>query len=114
MGWMTEGLEFKSRQGQEFSLLHAVQTGSGVHPTSYPIGTGGSFSGGKAVGAWIASNERMTCEWWIGYDLEGNGRSLIKVLALHMLDGLRKTKKYPQSGDFPAEIQTENFPNTSL
>jgi hypothetical protein len=32
--------------GQEFSLLHVVQTGSGVHPTSYPMGTGGLFPGG--------------------------------------------------------------------
>jgi hypothetical protein len=28
-----------------FSLLHIVQTGSGVHPTSYKMGTGGSFPG---------------------------------------------------------------------
>jgi hypothetical protein len=34
----------------EFSLLHVVQTGSGAHPTSYPIGTGGSFPGGKVAG----------------------------------------------------------------
>jgi hypothetical protein len=33
-----------------WSLLRIVQTGYGVHPT-YPIGTGGSFSGGKAAGA---------------------------------------------------------------
>jgi hypothetical protein len=33
------------------SLLQVVQTGSGVHPTSYPMGTGGSFLGGKAAGA---------------------------------------------------------------
>jgi hypothetical protein len=26
--------------GSEFSLLHVVQTGSGVHPASYPMGTG--------------------------------------------------------------------------
>jgi hypothetical protein len=38
--------------GQEFSLLHVVRTGSGDRPTSYPIGTGGSFSGSKAAGAW--------------------------------------------------------------
>jgi hypothetical protein len=25
--------------------------GSGVHPTSYPMGTGGTFPGGKASGA---------------------------------------------------------------
>ncbi|PNF35230.1 hypothetical protein B7P43_G06877 [Cryptotermes secundus] len=27
---------------KEFSPLHIIQTGSGVHPTSYPMGTGGS------------------------------------------------------------------------
>jgi hypothetical protein len=50
MGWTTEGSEFESRYGQEFSLLHVVQTGSGVHPTSYPTCIGGSFSGGKRLG----------------------------------------------------------------
>jgi len=28
-----------------------VQTGSGAHPASYPVGTSGSFPGGKAAGA---------------------------------------------------------------
>jgi hypothetical protein len=37
--------------GQEFSLLHVFQTGSGAHPTSYPMGTGGPFTGGKVAGA---------------------------------------------------------------
>jgi hypothetical protein len=36
---------FNSRQGQDFSLLHNVQTGSGAHPASYPMGAGGSFRG---------------------------------------------------------------------
>jgi hypothetical protein len=36
-----------------FSLCHRVQTGSGVHPTSYPMGTGGSFIWSKATVAWI-------------------------------------------------------------
>jgi hypothetical protein len=35
-----------------FSLHHRVQNGSGAHPASYPMGTSGSFSGGKATGAW--------------------------------------------------------------
>jgi hypothetical protein len=34
-----------------FSLHHRVQNGSGVHSTSYPMGTRGSFSGGRAAGA---------------------------------------------------------------
>jgi hypothetical protein len=37
--------------GQESLLLHVVQTGSGVHPTSYTMGTGVSFLGDKAIGA---------------------------------------------------------------
>jgi hypothetical protein len=47
----TEQSEFKSRYGQKFSLLQVVHTGSGIHPISYPMGTGGSFPGGKATGA---------------------------------------------------------------
>jgi hypothetical protein len=38
--------------GQEFSLLQIVQTGSEIHPTSYPMDTGGSFPRGKTAGAW--------------------------------------------------------------
>jgi len=34
-----------------FSLHHRVQTGSGVHPTSYSMGTGGAFLGDEAAGA---------------------------------------------------------------
>jgi hypothetical protein len=40
----------RGRWGQEFSLLHVVQTGSGVHSDSYPMGTGGSFPGVKRSG----------------------------------------------------------------
>jgi hypothetical protein len=34
-----------------FSLHHRVQTGSGAHPAFYPMGTTGSFPGGKAAGS---------------------------------------------------------------
>jgi hypothetical protein len=37
------GSEF---EGQEFSVPHVVQTGSGVHRTSYPMGTGRIFTRG--------------------------------------------------------------------
>jgi hypothetical protein len=33
---------------KNFSSILCVQTGSGVHPASCTMGTGGSFSGGKA------------------------------------------------------------------
>jgi hypothetical protein len=48
-GW-TAGVQFLGGE-RDFSLLHSVQTGSGGHPTSYPIATGGSFHWGKAAGA---------------------------------------------------------------
>jgi hypothetical protein len=35
--------EFKSRLGQEFSLLHVAQTGSEAYPASYRMGNRGSF-----------------------------------------------------------------------
>jgi hypothetical protein len=35
-------------EAEDFSSSLCVQTGSGAHPASYPVGTGGSFSGGKA------------------------------------------------------------------
>jgi hypothetical protein len=34
-----------------FSLHHHVQNSSGAHPASYPMGTRGSFPGGKVTGA---------------------------------------------------------------
>jgi hypothetical protein len=35
-----------------FSFHHRVQNGSEAHPASYPVGTRGSFPGGKVAGAW--------------------------------------------------------------
>jgi hypothetical protein len=35
---------------QDFSPLHVVQTGSGAHPASYPMGTGGYFPRVKRLG----------------------------------------------------------------
>jgi len=37
--------------GKVFSLHCHVQSGSGAHPASYPMGTGGSFPGGKVARA---------------------------------------------------------------
>jgi hypothetical protein len=44
---------YTSRRGAgNFSPHHRVQTGSDAHPAFYPMGTGGSFPGGKAAWAW--------------------------------------------------------------
>jgi hypothetical protein len=51
-GWTIGVLEFHSRRGMgDFSLRHHIQTGSGAHPASYPMGTEGYFPGDKAAGA---------------------------------------------------------------
>jgi hypothetical protein len=36
---------------ENFSLHPLVQTGSGTHPDSYPMGSRGCFPGGKAAAA---------------------------------------------------------------
>jgi hypothetical protein len=41
------GYGLDDRGTLEFSLLHAVKTDSEVHPTSYPMGNGGSSPGVK-------------------------------------------------------------------
>jgi hypothetical protein len=44
--WMTAGRS--PTEAEDFSCGPWVQTGSEAHPVSYPMGTGGSFPGGKA------------------------------------------------------------------
>jgi hypothetical protein len=46
------GVQFPARQILEFFFHHRVQTDSGDHQVSYPIGTGGSFPGDKTAEAW--------------------------------------------------------------
>jgi hypothetical protein len=44
------GYGLEDRRVKEFSLLHVLQTGSGVHPTSYAMGTGAHYPGVKWLG----------------------------------------------------------------
>jgi hypothetical protein len=55
-GWMA-GVRFPAGV-RHFSLLHGVQTSSGAGQVSYPMGTGGSFHGGKAAGAWSCASKK--------------------------------------------------------
>jgi hypothetical protein len=50
LDYKREVVRFPTGAGN-FSLHHRVQNGSGAHPASYPLGTRGSFPGGKAAGA---------------------------------------------------------------
>jgi hypothetical protein len=45
MGYGLDGRDSIPVQAKDFSLLHSVQTGSGTHPASYAMGTGGCFPG---------------------------------------------------------------------
>jgi hypothetical protein len=45
MDWMT-GV-WSPTEAEDFSSSVCVQTGSGAHPASCPVGTEGSFPGGK-------------------------------------------------------------------
>jgi hypothetical protein len=47
---------------------------------------------------YIASNERVTEERWIGKDLEGRGHGLIEVLSEHLPRGTEENHWEPQSG----------------
>jgi hypothetical protein len=68
-GWTIERSEFEFRYSQEFSLLNVVQTDSEVHPTSYPMVTEGSFSGGKATGEWSWTLTSNKCRGQENVDL---------------------------------------------
>jgi hypothetical protein len=48
-GW-TSGIRFPAGSRNVF-LLYSAQTGLGAQSAFYSMGTGGSFPGGKAVGA---------------------------------------------------------------
>jgi hypothetical protein len=66
-GYVLDGREseIESRQDQDFSPLHVVQTGSGALPASYPMGTKGSTSGGKAAWEW---NRFLPSNWLRGQE----------------------------------------------
>jgi hypothetical protein len=53
--------QFPLKKGRSsFSLVHVVQTGSEIHLTFHPMGTGGSSPGGKEAKKWswpLTSNE---------------------------------------------------------
>jgi hypothetical protein len=45
------GLDDRGGPSRVKNFLHVVQTGSGAHPTYYPMGIGISFLGGNVDGA---------------------------------------------------------------
>jgi hypothetical protein len=64
------GFGFRVPVGSRMSLLHVVQTGSGVHQTSYPMGTGGVvFPGVKRPGREDNHSSSATAEFKKNVDL---------------------------------------------
>jgi hypothetical protein len=59
------GLEFDPWQGQDFSLLCSIQTSSGAHPASYPMGTGGDFPRGEVARVWSWSHLPLVPRPWM-------------------------------------------------
>jgi hypothetical protein len=53
-------------EARDFSLLHSIQTGSGAHPASYQISTGGSFLGVKRQGREADHSPQFTAEFKSG------------------------------------------------
>jgi hypothetical protein len=49
-GYGLDDLGSIAGRGKSLSLLHSVQTNSGAHPASYPMGTGGVLLGDKVAG----------------------------------------------------------------
>jgi hypothetical protein len=68
-GLRAKWLGFSSWWGQDFSLFHSVQTNSGAHPASYPVGLGGSFPGEKAAETWRWPLTSIYCrgQEWLSY-----------------------------------------------
>jgi hypothetical protein len=62
---------------------------------------------------YMASDERVISEWWIGKDLEENGRGLIlRYNPSIFLKELRKTTKTVTTAGRWTEIWTRDIPNT--
>jgi hypothetical protein len=49
-GWTTQESWFDSRYGKDISLLHKIQSGSGAHPESYAVSSGGTLQDDNATG----------------------------------------------------------------
>jgi hypothetical protein len=63
---MGYGLDNSRQKLGFFYFRHHVQTSSGAHPASYPMGIGDSFSGIKAAGAWRGTSTTQyafTARW---------------------------------------------------
>jgi hypothetical protein len=53
------------------TLLHIVQTGSGAHPASFPMSTGGSFPGVKLPGREADTSPQKEGDHWEVLDVGG-------------------------------------------
>jgi hypothetical protein len=68
-GYRLDDRGFRVRVPVGSRIFHVVQTGSGIHPTTYPMGTVGSFPGGKAAGVWSLPLTSNKCRGQENMDL---------------------------------------------
>jgi hypothetical protein len=59
MGYELESWGSIPGRGKRFSLLHSVQTGSGIHPASYSMGTGALSPGIKWPGMELTTHPHL-------------------------------------------------------
>jgi len=65
-----------------FPLHHCVQTGSGAHPASYPVGTGVSFPGVKQPGCEADHSPPSSAEVQIEWSNTSTPPQVLMVLCI--------------------------------
>jgi hypothetical protein len=74
------GVRFPA-ETENFSLRHRIQTGSGAHPASYPIGTGGSLPGVQlqhVFKKWVERCKKCIAFRWRYFEKETRHRTSTK------------------------------------
>ena len=126
-GRMTDESAFEPRQGQEiFPCSKMSRQGSRAHQVSYPMGIGGSFSGGKAAAAWswpsafsgkVKNQWRLTSTLWcpqaqLYYTVRlMGGKSTFWIQRLHVATTCVTSISYP---DVLSELTCEMRAWTSV
>jgi hypothetical protein len=86
MGWTTEGSDFESQEGEEFSFLHVVQIGFGAHPAPIQWVPEGELTTLLQLVLWICTSIPHTSSW--------HSASLVKQEATSQFVLLLHIEKY--------------------
>jgi hypothetical protein len=107
--------------GGNFSPHHRVQIGPGAYPASYPRVTRGSFTGGKAAGAWSEVKNAWSYNSTPQYAFmawclvkKSTGTTLPLLLRLAMLRLYVFCSKYDRPWDTFPHVCLENAPSFGI